>query len=198
VPKQYDERYFDKWYRDSRHRVIERASLERRAAWVVATAEYVLGRPIRTVLDVACGEGHWAPVLKRLRPRASYTGVDPSPYVLQRFGKRRNIIAGHVESLDALGLARKADLVLCCAALNYLEPLAVRRGLRQIAKHTGGIAHVELFARGDPVEGDFRGWRWYSRAWVRSALHKAGLVPVGLHCYVRRARRRELCVGETT
>jgi len=190
--KSYSRSYFDKWYRDPRHTVIPGGSLARRVAWVVATAEYILDRRIRTVLDVACGEGHWAPELRRLRPRVRYTGVDPSPYVLRRFGARRNIIDGHVEELDALDLEPTYDVVLCCAALNYLTPSAVTRGLHQLSARTGGLAHIELFARGDAVDGDFREWRWYSRPWVLRATRRAGLVPTGLHCYVPRERQHAL------
>jgi SAM-dependent methyltransferase len=194
--KSYSRSYFDKWYRDPRHSVISPGAMARRAAWIVGTAEYVIGRQIRSVLDVACGEGHWESVLRRLRPGVRYTGVDPSPYVLRRFGRRRNIIAGHVEALDVLDLAPRYDIVICCAALNYLPRQAVARGLEQMAARTGGIAHIELFARADPVEGDFRGWRWYSRDWVRRTARRAGFVPIGLHCYAPRGRRDELAALE--
>src|SRR3546814_486714 len=76
----YDRAYFEKWYRNPRHRVKSPVELSRQAAFVVHTAEWVLGRRIRTVLDVGCGEGNWRPVLRRLRPRVHYTGIDPSDY----------------------------------------------------------------------------------------------------------------------
>ena len=55
--RQYDQRYFDKWYRHPRFRVKSSAELARQAAFVMRAAEFVLGRPIRTVLDVGCGDG---------------------------------------------------------------------------------------------------------------------------------------------
>jgi SAM-dependent methyltransferase len=182
--KLYDRAYFNRWYRDPRCRVVTPTSLMRRAAWVVATTEYVLQRPLRTVLDVGCGEAHWAPVLSRIRPGVQYTGVDPSPYVIARYGSRRHILHGSVERLDLVELDSPFDLILCCAALNYLTPSAVAHGLAQMAARLRGVAHIEIFSRGDPVEGDFRGWRWYSPAWVRRAAKTASLVPIGLHCYV--------------
>jgi len=54
--------------------------LERRVQFVLATAELVLERPIRSVLDACCGEGAWMPVLTRLRPRVRYVGIDASEY----------------------------------------------------------------------------------------------------------------------
>jgi SAM-dependent methyltransferase len=176
--------------------VISPASMARRAEWAIATAEYVLGRPLRTVLDVGSGEGHWAPAIKRLRPRVRYTGVDPSPYVVRQYGARRHIVCGTIGALDALPLDGPFDLVLCCAMLNYLGPIDVARGLRQLSGQLGGVAHVELFTRGDPVEGDFRGWRWYTRSWAQAAFRRAGLVSIGLHCYAGRARARDLCALE--
>ena len=64
----YDRAYFDKWYRSPRHRVKSPGELRRQAAFVLAAAEYILGRPVRTVLDVGSGEGQWNPALRRLRP----------------------------------------------------------------------------------------------------------------------------------
>jgi hypothetical protein len=55
MQKTYDQQYFDKWYRDPRHAVASRAELKRKVAMVVAQAEYYLGRPLRSALDVGCG-----------------------------------------------------------------------------------------------------------------------------------------------
>ena len=65
--KTYDRAYFDRWYRDPRERVTTRAALERKVRMVISITEYILGRPIRTVLDVGCGEAPWYPVLRRIR-----------------------------------------------------------------------------------------------------------------------------------
>jgi SAM-dependent methyltransferase len=194
--KRYDRAYFDRWYRDPRRRVVTPAPLARRVAWAIATAEYVLDRPLRSVLDVGCGEAHWAPVVRRLRPRARYVGIDPSPYVLRRYAARRHIRQGSIDALAALDLEGPFDLVVCCAMLNYLPPTMVTRGLAQVRALLDGVAHIELFTRGDPVEGDFRGWRWYSRMWARNAVRRAGLRTIGLHCYVAADRLSELCALE--
>jgi len=89
--KTYDQAYFDKWYRDPRHAVRSTAALKRKVAMVVAQAEYYLGRPIRNVLDVGCGEGVWRAPLMALRPDIEYRGLDSSEYVVRRYGSRRNI-----------------------------------------------------------------------------------------------------------
>ena len=48
----YDQSYFDKWYRHPQHRVKSAVELRRQVEFVVRMAEWVLGRPIRSVLDV--------------------------------------------------------------------------------------------------------------------------------------------------
>ena len=48
----YDRRYFDKWYRHPRHRVKSRRDMHRQLGFIVAATEYLLDRPVRSVLDV--------------------------------------------------------------------------------------------------------------------------------------------------
>ena len=62
MTKTYDRAYFDRWYRGSE--VGGNARLARKVALAVATAEYHLERPLRSVLDIGCGEGGWrAPLM---------------------------------------------------------------------------------------------------------------------------------------
>jgi len=100
--KAYDRAYFERWYRDPSDRVSTRDSLERKVRMAVGVTEYVIGRSIRTVLDIGCGEAPWFSILKRIRPTARYTGVDSSEYVLQRFGVSRHIRAGTLGDLAHL------------------------------------------------------------------------------------------------
>ena len=91
MPKIYDRTYFDRWYRQENLGIGSRQVLVRKARLAISTAEYYLGRPIRNVLDIGCGEGVWQPVLKAERPKISYLGLDSSEYVVERFGRTRNI-----------------------------------------------------------------------------------------------------------
>lgn len=184
MPKRFDERYFDRWYRDPRHRIGTPADLERLVRFAVAAAEYVLARPMRSVLDVGAGEGRWAPVLRRIRPRATYAGVDPSDYTVARYGHRRNIVRGTLDDLDALFGDRTFDLVVCCSVLNYLPRAEMTRGIAQIARHTGGLAYLEIYASSDAVVGDTAGWHSEPAATYRRIARHAGLIPCGLDCYV--------------
>ena len=83
MTKQYDRAYFDRWYREQGFG--SRAVVERKVQYALAATEYLIGRRVRRVLDVGCGEGAWQPVLRRLRPAATYVGVDPSEYAIDRF-----------------------------------------------------------------------------------------------------------------
>jgi SAM-dependent methyltransferase len=184
IDRQYDRAYFDKWYRHPQHRVKTAAELARQSAFVRATAEWVLGRPLRTVLDVGCGEGQWGPALKAHRPRLSYTGVDPSEYAVARYGARRNLLLGGITQLDTLPLAPHYDLVVCCGMLNYLPPAVLIDGVAQVARRTGGVAYLELFTKDDAFEGDTDWPPPRSASWYRGVLAEAGFVPIGLQCYV--------------
>src|SRR5258705_10744739 len=88
--KAYDRGYFERWYHDSDTRILLRDALERKVTLAVAAAEFVVGRPIRSVLDVGCGEGLWRAGLRRLRPDLRYPGGDGSEDAVRRPGRPRN------------------------------------------------------------------------------------------------------------
>lgn len=185
--KRYDRAYFDRWYRDPRSRVKSEAEVERKVRMAVGVAEYLLDRPVRSVLDVGCGEGAWRAHLRRLRPRVRYVGVDPSEYAVRRFGARRGIVLGDVERLDELDLGGPFDLVVCCDVLNYLESDALARGLRNMRALLGGVAYLELFTSDDEMTGDTRGWHRRPASYYRRLFRRLALESCGMHCYVGEA-----------
>src|SRR5260221_5398285 len=142
VAKQYDETYFDKWYR-GRARVHAACELQRKVALAVASADYLRSRQVRTVLDVGCGEGAWQTELRALRPRLSYLGLDPSDYAVARFGRERNIRRAAFAELESLHLTRKFDLVVCSDVLHYVPDAEIRRGVTELVRLTTGIAYLE-------------------------------------------------------
>src|SRR5688500_1936380 len=93
-PKVYDRSYYEKWYHDPSRRVITAAAVARKVRLVTGIAEALLERPIRSGLDVGCGEGAWRAHLRELRPKVRYTGVESSEYAVERFGKARGIVRG--------------------------------------------------------------------------------------------------------
>lgn len=192
----FDRAYFDRWYRHPRHRVLDSDEIARRSALVLSLAEYVLERPARSVLDVGCGEGNWRAPLLRRRPRLRYLGVDPSEYVVRRFGRRRNIIRGTAETLDTLPRRGPFDVVIASGVLNFLAEQELGRAVRALARMTNGVAFLELFAASDDVVGDTRGWHPRSAAYYRQVLRRAGFTQCGPHCYVARPRTRTLAALE--
>src|SRR5215208_2753142 len=157
--KAYDEAYFDRWYRSPRHRVSTDDQVARRVRMVVAAAEYALGRPLRSALDVGCGEAPWRAHLRRARPRLAYLGVDSSDYVVRRYGRRRNIRLGTFGELGTLSsLRRRFDLVVCSDVMQYVPTAELRRGLAALRGLLVGVAYFDVFSTADDVSGDKRGW----------------------------------------
>lgn len=183
----YDKAYFDKWYRDPAHRVSTPAMTRRKAALAVAMAEYYLQRPVRTVLDVGCGEGQWQPVLARLRPGIRYTGVDPSAYAVKRHGARRNLLCGSFGGLDALPLAPAYDLIVCSNVLYYVPADELALGVHAIAERLGGIAFLEAYSSDEGLTGDTSAMETRDADFYRRLFRDAGLVSCGSHCYVGEA-----------
>jgi SAM-dependent methyltransferase len=181
--KRYDRDYFDRWYRDPEHRVISNAAVGRKVRMVLGVAEYLLGRPVRTVLDVGCGEGAWLLALRKLRPRVEYLGVDPSEYAVGRFGAARNLRRGTLATLDAVAGERRFDLVVCCDVLQYVSDGELELGLRHLRALLRGVAFLEAYTTDDEVEGDLSGWHRRTPGQYRHAFGAAGLTACGLHCY---------------
>ena len=180
----YDKAYFDRWYRDPSTRVKSAAGIARKAALALSVAEYYLERSVRTVLDLGCGEGNWLSPLKKLRPSIHYTGIDSSPYVVERFGKSRGISLGSFASLEQCGLKATYDLVVCSDMLFYLSLRDLKEGLRSVASRIGGIAFLELYTTNDSVIGDFPQSGLSTASFYHRLLRQHGLISVGSHCYL--------------
>jgi SAM-dependent methyltransferase len=184
MPKVYDRAYFEKWYRHPRHAVGSKGELKRKVALAVAVAEYYLGRPIESVLDVGCGEAPWRAPLAALRPRAYYHGLDASEYVVARYGRSRNIGLARFGDLAHLRLDRRFDLIVCSDVLHYLKAAEIRAGLAGIADMLEGIAFLELFTSRDDVAGDRKGYIARAPSWYLRTFQEAGFTPAGSHCYL--------------
>ena len=179
--KRYDRAYFDKWYR-GRKRVTTDAEVRRKVALAVAEAEYFLRRTIRSVLDVACGEGAWFPHLEALRPRLAYRGIDPSDYAVATYGKSRRIRKGSLR--DAARLRGNFDLVVCADALHYIGEDEIRDGLPALARLARGVLWLEVLTREDAIVGDLEGLIRRPAAWYRTLFAGAGLTQSGPYTWL--------------
>jgi SAM-dependent methyltransferase len=186
IMKSYDHRYFERWYRNPRDRVTTQESLERKVRMAVSLTEFFLGRRIRTVVDVGCGEATWYPVLRRMRRDIRYVGIDSSDYVLRRFGRARNIRRGSLGQLHEMRLQKRVDLVVCADVLQYVPAAEIVRGLRAIRAILGGVAYLEAFTTKDRMTGDREGWHERSEATYRRLFGDAGLTQCGPYCWLNR------------
>ncbi len=134
MTKHYDRAYFDRWYRNSKHERDSKALLDRKVHLAVSLAEYYLERPIRSVLDVGCGEAVWRAPLLKLRPKLEYRGVDSSDYAVSRFGRSRNIAFADFGQLGQLRFGAPVDLLVCSDVIHYVADAELKRGLKGFAE----------------------------------------------------------------
>lgn len=196
MPKLYDRAYFDRWYRHPALRVTGRQVLERKVRLAVATAEYYLGRPIRSVLDVGCGEGAWRAPLLRLRPALQYRGIDPSAYAVARHGARRNLQQVRFGQLEHLRFGPPVDLLVCSDVMHYVPTRELRRGLSGFRELCQGMAFLETFSREDDPDGDREGFIARRAGWYRRAFADAGFLACGSHCWLSPALADEAAALE--
>ncbi|MCF7221187.1 class I SAM-dependent DNA methyltransferase [Marilutibacter chinensis] len=199
MSKQYDRSYFDRWYRDPALKdaaIGGRARLARKVAMAVATAEYHLERPLRTVLDVGCGEGPWRAPLLKLRPNVDYLGFDSSEYAIARHGRRRNLHLARFADFGQLRPCAPVDLLVCSDVMHYLNVRELDRGLPGLVELCGGVAFLETFAREDPIDGDTHGFRRRPARFYRERFIAAGFVPLGSHLWLSPGLRDGLAALE--
>lgn len=184
MAKQYDRDYFETWYRQ--RGIGGAAALSRKVALAVAAAEYHLARPVRSVLDVGCGEGAWRAPLLKLRPALRYLGLDSSRYAIERYGRSRNLRFATFADLAELRFDEPVDLLVCADVLHYVGDDELRTGLGGINAVCQGVAFIEVFCAEDDIEGDMKEFQRKPAAFYRDAFASAGLTACGNHCYLTR------------
>jgi SAM-dependent methyltransferase len=195
MTKTYDRGYFDRWYRDPA--IGGRARLARKAALAVATAEYHIERPLRTVLDIGCGEGAWRAPLLKLRPEIEYLGFDSSEYAIGRYGRRRNLHLARFGDFAQLRPCAPVDLLVCSDVLHYLSARELDRGLPGLAELCGGVAFLEAFTREDGIVGDTHGFKRRPASFYRQRFAAAGFTPLGSHLWLSPYLREGLAALES-
>ena len=187
MTKQYDQAYFDTWYRQ--HGIGDPKRLARKVALAVATAEYHLERPLRTVLDIGCGEGAWRAPLLKMRPKLRYLGFDSSEYAVARFGRSRNLRFARFGDFGLLRPCPPVDLLVCSDVLHYLDARELDRGLPGLAELCGGVAFLEAFTREDRAVGDEHDFQQRPASFYRKRFAALGLTQLGSHCWLSSALR---------
>jgi len=195
MTKHYDQAYFDTWYRE--HGIGDPKRLARKVALAVATAEYHLERPVRTVLDIGCGEGAWRAPLLKLRPNLQYLGFDGSDYAIARFGRSRNLHRARFGDFALLRPCAPVDLLVCSDVLHYLGARELDRGLPGLAELCGGVAFLETFAREDRAVGDEHEFQQRPASFYRKRFVALGFGQLGSHCWLSPALQGQATALET-
>ncbi len=196
MTKRYDRAYFDRWYRGD-GTIGGPQRLARKVALAVATAEYHLERPLRSVLDIGCGEGAWRAPLLKLRPKLQYIGFDSSGYAVERFGRARNLHHARFADFGLLRPSAPVDLLICSDVLHYLDTRELDRGLPGLAELTGGVAFLECFAREDGAEGDDADFKQRPASFYRKRFAAVGFSALGSHCWLSPALAHAATALET-
>ncbi len=138
--------YYRRFYQDPTTRVGDLAQTRRLAAFVGAYLAH-LDVPVRSILDVGCGVGHWRTAAEALWPRARYHGVEVSEHLCARHGWTR----GSVADLDPGAAFGRAtfDLVVCQGVLQYLDDREAAKALQNLARWTDGALYLEALTERD-------------------------------------------------
>jgi predicted TPR repeat methyltransferase len=175
--------FYDRYYRDSRTRVVSRAEMVRRAELVTAFARHC-ELPVRRILDLGCGLGLMRVPLLRRFPRARYTGVELSPYLCRKFGWQQ----GSASTWTSRG---RFDLVICYDVLQYLDDRDAAAALGNLGRLCAGLLHFGALTREDweqhcdrrrtDRQVKLRPARWYRRRLM------GNFVNAGSGMFVRRS-----------
>ncbi len=198
MKKQYNQAYFDYWYRDPIHRVKSADELKRKVQLVLAITEYHLGRSVESVLDVGCGEAVWLKPLRELRPKLRYLGLDASEYVVDKFGASRNILFCRLAELEQFQPPSAFDLLICADILHYVSSAELLLGVKEFSRLCSGVAFIETFCKGDDFIGDKVGFIARNATWYRKILSKNSWTHCGNHCYLGAAARANSVALEIT
>jgi SAM-dependent methyltransferase len=137
----FDQDYYQRYYFDPRTAVASRQEMRARARLIAAMTLHA-GLPVRRILEAGCGTGMMRAPLKRLLPRAHYTGLETSPYLCRRYGW----VEGRIESYRA---RLPFDLLICYDVLQYLPADSAARALANFARLCGGVLYFSALTRFD-------------------------------------------------
>ena len=165
-PDHFDETYYRHWYGNASTRAFTKADKQVRAAFVLSYLK-MLKVPVRSVVDVGCGLGHWREALQGINSRIKYTGVEYSPLMARRYGWVQASAADYAPS-------RKFDLVICQSVLLHLNDRECAQALKNIGAYCRGAFYLEALTSADwnsgmidkkrsEKHGNLRSHAWYMK-----------------------------------
>lgn len=130
------------------------ALMTRERVWRGALLALVDPRPGETILDVGCGTGAFAVMLKRACPTARIIGVDPDPDILRRAASKALAAGVEIEWRQAMG-----DRLAAVAAPGSLDKVVSSLVLHQCPMPMKSAilraAHEALKPGGDLLIADY-------------------------------------------
>jgi SAM-dependent methyltransferase len=141
IRTRFDKKYYERFYGGARERAEYRRDEQRLGAFVAAYLGY-LGQPVRNVVDIGCGLGQWRKILSRHFPKASYTGVERSEYLCEKYGW----IEGSAIDFES---TESFDLVICKDTLQYLSPKQFRTAAMNLAQLCRGVLYASILTSED-------------------------------------------------
>jgi SAM-dependent methyltransferase len=137
----FDREYYERFYYDPKTAVATQREMQARGRLIAA---YVLhtGLPVRRILDAGCGTGLLRPWLRRYLPRATYTGIETSDYLCQRYGWQQ-------AQIETYKPPSPFDLVVCYDVLQYLDSGTASRALANFGKLCRGVLYFTALTRVD-------------------------------------------------
>jgi len=162
--------------------VTTRSEMAKRAALIAAYVQHI-DCPVSSILDAGCGMGLMRRPLLRALPKASYVGLEYSPYLCKRYG--------WTEGSLAIWRSRKPfDLVVCFDVLQYLDAANAKAALGNLAKLCRGVLFFSALTRKDWRENadqtrtdpdvHLRSGAWYHRRLTKDFRH------IGAGFWIRR------------
>jgi SAM-dependent methyltransferase len=139
-------------------------------------------RPGHRVLDIGCGTGSLAVLIKRLHPDAEVVGIDPDPKALARARRKveRAELSAHFDQgfSDELPYAAASfDRVFSSFMLHHLERDEKAKTLKEARRvlRSGGSLQVLDFGGAEPHHGNFLARALHSAEHMRDNLE--GRIP---------------------
>ena len=137
----FDHEYYERYYYDPKTAVTTKREMQARGRLIGAYAQHT-GLPVRRILDAGCGTGLLRPWLRRYLPRATYTGIETSEYLCQRYGWEQ----AQIETYKA---ASPFDILVCYDVLQYLDDRDAARAVANLARLTRAALYISALTRED-------------------------------------------------
>ncbi len=172
--RHFDADYYRRFYGDRTTRVSDLAAVRKLAAFVAGYLHY-LEVPVRSILDVGCGVGHWQKAAATLWPRARYHGVEYSQHLCERFGWTEASIV----DFDPASTSGQPqfDLIVCRGVLQYLDDRTAGKAMQNLAHWCRGALFLEALTTLDWRQNCDRARtdgnvHLRTGAWYRRRLHQ--------------------------